>query len=354
MDDRSTFQREPAPDQRYPDPSATPTTYQGVFYNQADNEDPGAEEAAELTRQLEGAASIPDTRDQYGLAQNNQNGSRQQDSARRTSTPGHPIAQDFVAPRQQDGRDNGDVSAQKKARSKVSRACDECRRKKIRCDASDIDDGKACSSCDRTGMRCQYSRQPMKRGPSKGYIKELADRLNSLESQMVPQQQQQPQQQYQPHRMMGQDFTQSGSAYRDFEQQLGDPSSSTRKRTHSMSVGSGVEEHRDGPYAASRPSEQRRSPPRVRHSAFEDRSAHMQPALQPRPAGVEALIARPAQESHNGNGWSYGTVEEGRSREPPQPPLAAQFGGSETPVSFEWDESVIDEYVHSQRDSFLS
>ncbi|CAN9085043.1 unnamed protein product [Alternaria alternata] len=69
-------------------------------------------------------------------------------------------------------------------RSKVSRACDECRRKKIRCDATSENGPEACSSCKRTGARCQFSRQPMKRGPSKGYIKELADRLNSLESQI--------------------------------------------------------------------------------------------------------------------------------------------------------------------------
>ncbi|RVD89598.1 uncharacterized protein DFL_000600 [Arthrobotrys flagrans] len=39
-----------------------------------------------------------------------------------------------------------------------------------------------CSSCKRVGARCSFSRVPMKRGPSKGYIKELADRLNTLEN----------------------------------------------------------------------------------------------------------------------------------------------------------------------------
>ncbi|TKA27422.1 hypothetical protein B0A50_05034 [Salinomyces thailandicus] len=69
-------------------------------------------------------------------------------------------------------------------RSKVSRACDECRRKKIRCDAVDETGQTPCSNCARTGARCAFSRQPMKRGPSKGYIKDLAERLNSLESQV--------------------------------------------------------------------------------------------------------------------------------------------------------------------------
>lgn len=71
-------------------------------------------------------------------------------------------------------------------RSKVSRACDECRRKKIRCDA--LDEHETCTNCKRGSYTCAFSRQPLKRGPSKGYIKELAERLNALEGQMQPQQ----------------------------------------------------------------------------------------------------------------------------------------------------------------------
>lgn len=74
----------------------------------------------------------------------------------------------------------GDGQAPRK-RSKVSRACDECRRKKIRCDATSEGPNASCTSCKRMGAACQFSRVPMKRGPSKGYIKELADRLNQLE-----------------------------------------------------------------------------------------------------------------------------------------------------------------------------
>ncbi|KAH6633430.1 hypothetical protein C7974DRAFT_171085 [Boeremia exigua] len=107
-------------------------------------------------------------------------------------------------------------------RSKVSRACDECRRKKIRCDATSENGPEACSSCKRTGARCQFSRQPMKRGPSKGYIKELADRLNSLESQI-----QQPQaHQFDLQNLADQSFT-----------EIQTPPQFHRKRTHSMSEG---------------------------------------------------------------------------------------------------------------------
>ncbi|KAI9736562.1 MAG: Glucose-responsive transcription factor [Claussenomyces sp. TS43310] len=77
-----------------------------------------------------------------------------------------------------------DENTAPRKRSKVSRACDECRRKKIRCDATSESGEEQCSNCKRVGTRCQFSRVPMKRGPSKGYIKELADRLNTLEGAM--------------------------------------------------------------------------------------------------------------------------------------------------------------------------
>ncbi|PHH86622.1 hypothetical protein CDD83_9977 [Cordyceps sp. RAO-2017] len=69
-------------------------------------------------------------------------------------------------------------------RSKVSRACDECRRKKIKCDAPSDTGDTPCSSCARSSIRCLFSRVPQKRGPSKGYIKELADRIHSIENKL--------------------------------------------------------------------------------------------------------------------------------------------------------------------------
>lgn len=69
-------------------------------------------------------------------------------------------------------------------RSKVSRACDECRRKKIKCDATTESGDEICSNCRRSNVRCLFSRVPQKRGPSKGYIKELADRINSIEGKL--------------------------------------------------------------------------------------------------------------------------------------------------------------------------
>ena len=53
-------------------------------------------------------------------------------------------------------------------RSKVSRACDECRRKKIKCDAQTEANEAPCSNCRRSNAQCLFSRVPQKRGPSKG------------------------------------------------------------------------------------------------------------------------------------------------------------------------------------------
>lgn len=70
-------------------------------------------------------------------------------------------------------------------RSKVSRACDECRRKKVKCDAPSETGEESCSNCRRSNMQCLFSRIPQKRGPSKGYIKELADRIHSIEGKLA-------------------------------------------------------------------------------------------------------------------------------------------------------------------------
>jgi hypothetical protein len=53
-------------------------------------------------------------------------------------------------------------------RSKVSRACDECRRKKVKCDAPSDTGETPCTSCRRGAIQCLFSRVPQKRGPSKG------------------------------------------------------------------------------------------------------------------------------------------------------------------------------------------
>jgi hypothetical protein len=62
-----------------------------------------------------------------------------------------------------------------KQRTKVSRACDECRRKKIKCDAQGEGPNDVCSNCVRVKTTCLFTRLPMKRGPSKGYVQHEID-----------------------------------------------------------------------------------------------------------------------------------------------------------------------------------
>lgn len=56
-----------------------------------------------------------------------------------------------------------------KRRTKASRACDHCRKRKIKCDYSD--ERGICSSCAKNGEKCSFERVPLKRGPTKGYAK---------------------------------------------------------------------------------------------------------------------------------------------------------------------------------------
>ena len=65
-------------------------------------------------------------------------------------------------------------------RSKVSRACDPCRKKKIKCNAeySELEKKvtKICTSCAKNKEVCTFDRTPLKRGPSKGYIRDLEEK----------------------------------------------------------------------------------------------------------------------------------------------------------------------------------
>lgn len=66
-------------------------------------------------------------------------------------------------------------------RSKVSRACDSCRRKKIKCNAEYLTllqkVTKICQNCVKNNENCTFLRVPLKRGPSKGYIRDLEDKV---------------------------------------------------------------------------------------------------------------------------------------------------------------------------------
>ena len=187
----------------YPSPAPPNQTPNLPFYQQnpngeqreqrqeheRDEHDGGASESSERGRMMREAQDDPSLRAQLTNMMGNFGGFAHMQQ-QHNGPPGSSLPPGSIAFAQASGSAD---SAQpqhgdriKTPRSKVSRACDECRRKKIRCDAVDESGAMPCSSCARTGSKCAFSRQPMKRGPSKGYIKELAERLNTLERQVHP------------------------------------------------------------------------------------------------------------------------------------------------------------------------
>ncbi|SCU89397.1 LANO_0D04742g1_1 [Lachancea nothofagi CBS 11611] len=61
---------------------------------------------------------------------------------------------------------------QERRRSKTSRACDQCREKKTKCDFGEDNNNQSCSTCQKLGKSCTFARVPMKRGPIKGYTRQ--------------------------------------------------------------------------------------------------------------------------------------------------------------------------------------
>lgn len=256
---------------------------------------------------------------------------------------------------------------EKAPRSKVSRACDECRRKKIRCDAADETGAAPCSHCSRSGLNCAFSRQPLKRGPSKGYIKELAERLHSLEQQVHepgvggPHHQAEIQQ---VQRAIAENMQQGGygqmmtlqrsqGGYQAdngpvqpsqngvivLEPRAGD------KRTHSVAEGrygsmSGGWNSNTRP--APLPSQQApHLPPQSHHPGYQPSYSQSQPTTQP-----------PTPSHHNAQPfWRMGTMEPRQDfTSLPYEPPDAQATTSIT--SFDWDESVVNEYYRVIHQTF--
>ncbi|CAK4031250.1 transcriptional regulatory [Lecanosticta acicola] len=209
----------------------------------------------------------------------------------------------------------------KDKRQKVSRACDECRRKKIRCDAVDETGSTPCTNCARTGAKCAFSRQPMKRGPSKGYIKELADRLHTLERQVHPPHMQE-QHQYeiqQVQRAMAEGL----QAYGHDPRVVVDARTG-EKRTHDMA------------------------------EAMQNGQTQMLPpgSAIAQHSGMHAYGHPPPQQSAPGATqpfWRYGGGLENR-QEPAG--LTYESENATTITNFDWDEAVIDEYYRIIHQTF--
>ncbi|RDX43515.1 hypothetical protein OH76DRAFT_1487785 [Lentinus brumalis] len=63
--------------------------------------------------------------------------------------------------------DYDDGSAQNAKKRRIQRACDMCRRKKIRCDGAQMPNNR-CSNCVSYRLECTYVEAAKKRGPPKG------------------------------------------------------------------------------------------------------------------------------------------------------------------------------------------
>jgi len=56
---------------------------------------------------------------------------------------------------------------------RATKACEECRRRKLRCDGQE----PQCGVCRDAGATCEFNAGRALRGPKKGYFKELKDRV---------------------------------------------------------------------------------------------------------------------------------------------------------------------------------
>ncbi|KAF9581368.1 hypothetical protein BGW38_001639 [Lunasporangiospora selenospora] len=77
------------------------------------------------------------------------------------------------------GASGASSSAQK--RSKITKACDNCRRRRVKCDG--VPEG--CGGCKAAKTQCVYTTSNTKRGPPKGYVEVIEDRLGKIENMLA-------------------------------------------------------------------------------------------------------------------------------------------------------------------------
>ena len=65
-------------------------------------------------------------------------------------------------------------------KSRITQACDHCRRRKRKCDGTQ----PACLSCAKLGLACSYQIAVKKRGPQAGVVKRLRQEVKQLESEL--------------------------------------------------------------------------------------------------------------------------------------------------------------------------
>lgn len=77
------------------------------------------------------------------------------------------------------GNTESDTPAVTRGRQRPGAACDECRRRKLRCDGQH----PQCSVCRDTDVVCEVTQRGV-RGPKKGYLKALKNRIVHLEAML--------------------------------------------------------------------------------------------------------------------------------------------------------------------------
>lgn len=343
----TTSSSRPSGDTTYPDPeSSAPSTpyaaYQPVRPEQRGNDDAGGNMYGQRgggPEQAPGAQrDIPDDpglRSHLAGMMGNFQGftafPNQPDEQRRENENGGPAGPPldaFASSAASADPTTASAVKEKQQRSKVSRACDECRRKKIRCDAVDESGNAPCSSCKRLNLTCAFSRQPLKRGPSKGYIKELAERLNSLERQVHPPGQMQAQHHAEIQRVQ-QEMAENLRAQGVEFQMVSDPRAGD-KRTYSMA------QALNGPVAptsgATTPMRQSQAPQMAPYPPQHPQH-HQTPT---------AMIQQPQPF------WRQG----GNEIRQDETAVSFEVENATTIVNFDWDEGVIDEYFRLIHQTF--
>ncbi|KAM0754722.1 hypothetical protein T439DRAFT_345565 [Meredithblackwellia eburnea MCA 4105] len=82
---------------------------------------------------------------------------------------------------QQSHKDKDSASKQSKSKEpRVGRACDACRKAKVKC--LDGMPDSPCARCKSAGVPCTFEAKPTKRGPPKGYVESLERRLEAMEA----------------------------------------------------------------------------------------------------------------------------------------------------------------------------
>ncbi|KZV76951.1 hypothetical protein PENSPDRAFT_741072 [Peniophora sp. CONT] len=81
-----------------------------------------------------------------------------------------------------DDEHGGPSPAADSSRKRSSRACDQCRKTKSKCERFDGPDTEPCKSCSLAGVACTFLGPSFKRGPPKGYIHAIEQRWHQVES----------------------------------------------------------------------------------------------------------------------------------------------------------------------------